>query len=214
MDTRRLCGGISTAALFAFAVSVAAQTPQTPTQPQTQSSDKQIIVTGCVRLEKDVTGGSGLNVGMDDEFVLTDASMGASSGSMAGGTGAAAGTATGTGTASETGTATAGTSGTSATAAAGGKSYELTGDKEDELKKYVGQRVEITGTLEHPAAGSGSAAGSATGTGTTGTGSATGTATGTASGTGTAGMTAASKDMPTLKIVSVRALGTSCAVAK
>jgi hypothetical protein len=213
MDTRRLCGGISTAALVAFAVSVAAQTPQTPAQPQTQSTGKQITVTGCVRLEKDVKGGSGLNVGMDDEFVLTDASMGASSGSMAGATGTATGAATGTGTASGTGTATAGTSGTSAAAAAGGKSYELTGDKEDELKKYVGQRVEITGTLEDAAASpSGSAAGSPTGTGTTGTGSATGT--GTASGTGTAGMTSTSKDMPTLSIVSVRALGTSCAVTK
>jgi hypothetical protein len=39
-------------------------------------------------------------------------------------------------------------------AAAGTVTYSLAGDRENELEKYVGQRVEIVGTLGAPSAGS------------------------------------------------------------
>jgi hypothetical protein len=114
----------------------------------------------------------------------------------------------------------------------GGKAYALTGNREKDLEQYVGQRVEIVGTLERGAAGTGTATGTGTTAGTartTGTGTATGTTAGTgtttgttagtstgttASGTGTtSGSTGATQrfsDLQQIDVVSFRAVGGSC----
>jgi hypothetical protein len=190
------------------------------------------------------TMGSGMGAG--NEFVLVNATMGREmtsagtpSGTTAGaptGTGATSGTATGTtpetatgttagtatGTTSGTAAGTAGTTGTSAAAgAAKGKDYRLTGSRESELEKHVGQRVEISGWLQDHggmgAAGRGTMGAGATGTASTGSGT---TATGTAStGAATSGTTGAGatgdpaqsfEDLPEIEIVSFRAVGGSC----
>jgi hypothetical protein len=145
----------------------------------------------------------------------------------------ASGTATaGTASATATGTTSASTPSASASSstsmASGGKAYALTGNREKELEQYVGQRVEIVGTLERGGARSGGyGAGAGTGTGTaagTGTGTAAGTATapgttpgtatGTTAGTGTmsgsAGASQRFSELQQINIVSFRAVGGSC----
>jgi hypothetical protein len=84
----------------------------------------------------------------------------------------------------------------------------LTG-KSDELRKYVGQRVEVRGKLD-TSMGAGSMGSSSTGS-TTGssTGSTTGSTTGGTTGTGSSSMSDTS-NMPKLQVQSVRAIGGSC----
>jgi len=94
----------------------------------------------------------------------------------------------------------------------GGKAYALTGNREKELEQYVGQRVEIVGTIERSGAG---ATGTTAGAGATpATGTAPGTSTGTtASGTGTVSGSAGSPrfgDLQQINIVSFKAVGGSC----
>ena len=93
----------------------------------------------------------------------------------------------------------------------GGKAYALTGEREKELEQYVGQRVEITGTMEHGKSPSTSSPGYGAGAGAT-TGAASGTTSGTTAGTtsGTAaGAPSAQRvgDLSEIKIVSFKSLG-------
>jgi hypothetical protein len=112
------------------------------------------MITGCLQRESDYRraqdagrgGAVGTGLGAGNEFVLTNASM-----STAGATGAPAG-ATGAGAGTATGTA-----GTSA-----GAAYELTGSKEGDAGRYIGQRVEITGKLKPAEVGAGGATGGPT----------------------------------------------------
>lgn len=198
-------------------------TSQTRPAGERAQTQQQITLVGCIQRESDYRqaheggrgGAMGTGVGAGNEFVLVDASMGAEK-TTAAGTGAATGAPTGTtaGTAGTTGT-TAGAATTPSpgmTMMSGGKAYALTGDRERELEKYVGQRVEIVGTLE---GGTGAMAGTGTtGTGTTATGTATGTAAGTtATGTGTMTGTGAGQkvsDLQQVNIVSFKAVPGSC----
>lgn len=194
--------------------------PQGRQSGERARTDQQITVVGCIMRETDYRqatgagrGTMGTGVGMGNEFVLTNATMGpAASQTTAAGTGTGTMTGTGTATGATTGTSTGTTGTTTGTAAgtttgtgtetgttagtAGGTSmgagmygtvYALTGDREKELEQYAGQRVEIVGTLKDSsgtAMGTGTATGTATGTGT-GTTSGTGTATGTGTTSGT-----------------------------
>jgi hypothetical protein len=95
-----------------------------------------ITVSGCVQKESAVLKRAPVvgNVGMDDEFVITFAKAG----------GADA-------TAAEPKPDTEPppqATGTSGSASNFGTVYRLTGDKEKDLKSYLGQRVEITGSLK------------------------------------------------------------------
>lgn len=136
-------GGMCVAAVAAlFSVASAQTTGQTPAQPQapapaaaTAQSDKtpeqQVTIIGCVQREADYRraqdkgrgGVAGTGVGVQNEFVLVNASMPTAS----------------------TGTAPTGTAGTSAPTET---AYELTGKNEPQVEKYVGRRVEIVGTLK------------------------------------------------------------------
>ena len=138
-----------------LAVGVAAQQPpatgSTPPagQPPSDrpSASQSLTLTGCLKEApgggggRDATAPGGATAGASQAgggFILTDAKP---AGSMAGG-------ATAPGAA--TGTAGAGATGTTGSASAQ-STYRLTGG--DNLKQYVGQKVELTGT---PASGSSS----------------------------------------------------------
>jgi hypothetical protein len=127
-------GGVCAAAVFAFGMAAFAQS----TAAQQTTTDQQVTLMGCIQREADYRRGqaagrggvAGTGVGVANEFVLANASMGTATGAT-GTTGAAPGSTT----------ATAGTA-TTMTA------YELTGTNEGQAARYVGQRVEISGKLK------------------------------------------------------------------
>jgi hypothetical protein len=159
-------------------------------------------------------GAAGSGIGAGNEFVLAKAKPSTEAGATSAASAAAseptspatstattatstATTATGTPTTAtgtpETPTATAGTSGTASstttTMSSGGVAYSLTGNRESELEKHVGQRVEIVGTLEDSDDDDAPASGAA------------------ASGTVSGSASQRVGDLKTVKIVSFRALG-------
>ena len=192
---------------------------QAPVGDRTQTQ-QQVTLVGCIQREAEFRqaagsgrgGAAGTGIGVGNEFVLASAKpsteAGAQSASAASepstpATSTSTATATGTPTTTtgtpETPAATAGTSGTASsttTMSSGGVAYSLTGDRESELEKHVGQRVEIVGTLE-----GGSADAAASGTAASGT-----AATGTVSGSASQRV----GDLKTVKIVSFRAVGGAC----
>ena len=139
-----------------LAVGVAAQQPpasgSTPPagQPPSDRASQSMTLTGCLKEAPGGAGGAtapgGATAGASQAgggFILTDAKP---AGSMAGGA-TAPGAATGTSGAGATGTAGS---------ASAQSTYRLTGG--DNLKQYVGQKVELTGTAAS-ASSSGSPAG-------------------------------------------------------
>jgi hypothetical protein len=98
------------------------------------AGSKEIRVVGCVQWEKDYRqarnegrgGAFGTGVGVGDEFVLTFAKVEGAGGRTA----AVATTAKGAGKLTE------------------GAAYSITGDREKELARRIGQQVEVIGTLE------------------------------------------------------------------
>ena len=128
----KLLSGATAAAWLACGLVAGAQAPE-------QKSDTALItVAGCVDKEASVLKRPAIarNIGMSDEFVLTRAVL-------------ARGTSSADKPQTETEPPTSETAGTSGSAGNFGKVYRATGQKENELKPYVGQRVEITGTFKH-----------------------------------------------------------------
>jgi hypothetical protein len=133
-----------------------AQTSQTPTQTPAQTGtqpETPITLVGCLQREADYRkeqsagrgGAVGTGTGLGNEFVLVNASI------------AAAGAPTPSAT-TEMDCKPGGT----------GEAYELTGNRERELERFVGRRIEITGMLkraETEAAGTAGTAGTAKPTG-------------------------------------------------
>jgi hypothetical protein len=135
----RISSGVGCAAILAFAVAAAAQQPTTPptSTPQTatpqtttrSTADQDVTVTGCVQKEADFRqardagkgGVAGTGAGAGNEFVLINASMGASDP-----------------------TTPTGTSGSTAA----GSAYEVTGPNEGQLANHIGKRVEIRGKVK------------------------------------------------------------------
>jgi hypothetical protein len=111
-------------AVAAFAASTAIAMAQAPS----------VSFSGCVQKESSVLKRNPVaaDIGMDDEFVLTFARPVPPPGAPE---------------APQPDVAPA-PAGTSGSAAEFGTVYRLTGDKEKELKSYVGQRVEVTGTFK------------------------------------------------------------------
>jgi len=133
MNITRISTGLALGIAIAGAASLSAQQAAPAQEPAAKASPAMTVV-GCVQPETAVLkrNPAAPAIGMDDEFVLTFATVspeGASSDAAK----------------PEAAPAPAGTSG-----AVGnfGKVYRLTGDKEKELKSYAGQRVELTGTLK------------------------------------------------------------------
>jgi hypothetical protein len=128
MNNRVRVGSLAASFLIG-AVGIGAQAPDT-------TSGQAITVTGCVQRETAVLKRNPVvaDVGMSDEFVLTHARLNI-----------------GTSPSDEPRTEqpSAEPAGTSGAASNVGKVYRVTGDKENELKPYVGQRVEIAGSFKH-----------------------------------------------------------------
>jgi hypothetical protein len=114
--------------VLAWTAPLSAQTPS----PQAKQT---ITVAGCAQKEADILkrppGGNVAMIGMDDEFVLTNAALKGAQPT----------------TAPEA--AVPEPAGTSGSPTNFGKVYRVTGDKEKELKNYLGKRVEIVGTFKH-----------------------------------------------------------------
>jgi len=92
-----------------------------------------INVTGCVQKESSVLKRTPIagDVGMGDEFVITNVKPAAAPGAD-----------------EPKPDVTPEPTGTSGSAGNFGMVYRLTGDKEKDLKSFVGQRVEVTGTVK------------------------------------------------------------------
>lgn len=149
--TAHLC----VAGVLAMGVAAGAQQPSTTTagaagQTPAASANAagQQTITGCVVSESDYRkahdagkgGVVGTGVGAGNEYILVNASTGASSSSAP---------------------SAVGTSGsTASTAAASAMAYELSGSGEGQLSRFVGRRVELTGMFK---AGEMAASGQATG---------------------------------------------------
>jgi len=133
--SRGLYGFIAAACLSGAAV-VGAQSQATPPSPAAgaQPADSPVVtVTGCVQKETAVLKGNAATAaepGMGDEFVLTNSKL--STGAPAAGDPPAPAEASGS-------------------ASNFGKVYRVTGDKESDLKAFVGQRVEISGAFKNAA---------------------------------------------------------------
>lgn len=136
--------GICASAVLSLGMVVSAQATATRSQSATTTAqqsagDQQMTVTGCIAKESDYRraqdagrgGVAGTGIGAGNEFILTNAAIGPATGAT-GTTGSSAGAATGT----------------AGTTAAAGTAYELTGPNEGDASKFVGQRVEISGTLK------------------------------------------------------------------
>jgi hypothetical protein len=141
----------ATAAVLALGLTAKAQTPPPPSQPDRprdtmaqSDTQKEITLTGCVQKADQTSSPSSTSPsgstpptsarsGSDDaKYILANASMGS------GASGA-------TGTAGSTPSASP----------AGGMTYKLKGE-EDDLAKFVGQRVEVRGRLDDKMSSSGS----------------------------------------------------------
>jgi hypothetical protein len=124
-----------TMAAFAQAPESASPATQTRAQADAQTSKQpatSVTLVGCVQREADYRkandsgrgGPVATGVGLGNEFVLVNAMK-----TTAGGSASKAGA-------------------DCSAAPSGGEAYELTGNRERDLAKYVGRRVEITGTMK------------------------------------------------------------------
>jgi hypothetical protein len=119
-------------------------TPSTRDRVGGEASARTVTITGCVQKETDVLGSGALAIGKDDEFVVIGVSGDAAMSADAGTPSETAGMA-GQSSSEPSGRDAVGTSGS----APGDRLvYSLTGEKEDELERFVGKRVEVTGQLE------------------------------------------------------------------
>jgi hypothetical protein len=138
MSSRVLCGLIAAVCLSGV-TAIGAQSQATPAAaPATDSP--VVTVIGCVQKETAVLKANPATTaepGMGDEFVLTNSKLSTGAPSMD--------------QPAPAGPPAADPVGTSGSASNFGKVYRLTGDKESDLKAFVGQRVEISGAFKNEA---------------------------------------------------------------
>ena len=139
MSSRVRCGFIA-AACFSGVTAIGAQSQAPQASPAAAKDSPVVTVIGCVQKETSVLKENPATaaVGMGDEFVLTNSKLS---------TGAPSTDQPPAAAAAPTGEPV----GTSGSASNFGKVYRVTGDKENELKTYVGQRVEISGAFKNEA---------------------------------------------------------------
>jgi hypothetical protein len=131
---KRMLPGVLTALVLSGAVAAAQQGSAYPAPSADQKTAATITVSGCVQPEASVLkrNPAAGDAGMSDEFVLTKSALGQP------------GAKTSTAESAAESVATSGSLNP-------GKVYRVTGDKEADLKSYVGKRVEITGTFKQDA---------------------------------------------------------------
>lgn len=142
MSSRALYGFIA-AACLSSAAAVGAQTQAAQASPAAKAEpagSPTVTVIGCVQKENSILKDKpvGGDLGMRDEFVLTNSKLSTGAPSTDQAAPAAEPPATDP-------------VGTSGSASNFGKVYRLTGDKESDLKALVGQRVEISGAFKNEA---------------------------------------------------------------
>lgn len=138
MSIRRMWPALAFAAAFGGAVVLAqSQQPPAAADQHQATPSEAITVAGCVQQESAVLkrNPAAGNIGMGDEFVLTNSVKGSAAGAND--------------VPKPDVSEPAAPIGTSGSAGNFGTVYRLTGDKESELKGYVGKRVEITGSFKH-----------------------------------------------------------------
>ena len=138
MSITRMWPALAFAAAFGGAVVLAqSQQPPAAADQHQATPSETITVAGCVQKESTVLKRNPIagSIGMDDEFVLTNAAKGSAPGAND--------------APKPDVSEPPAPVGTSGSAGNFGTVYRLTGDKEGELKGYVGQRVEITGSFKH-----------------------------------------------------------------
>jgi hypothetical protein len=136
MSMRRIAG-IAAAAICITGVSASAQSNKSNSKTSSDIRDQKasMTVVGCLMSEPDYRKAHGLGkgaiggLGLSDEFVLVDAAE-----SPNGTAATSTSTSSSSARCTETGT---------------GKAYRLTGTREEELKKLVGHRIEVTGAFDH-----------------------------------------------------------------
>jgi hypothetical protein len=124
------------AAIMVGGLTIAAQTPASSTKDQKDMASPAITITGCVQNESAVLKRNPIaaGVGMGDEFVLTNAAVTPAPGSNE--------------APKPDVQAPPAPTGTSGSSAGFGQVYRVTGDKENDLKPYLGQRVSIVGRVK------------------------------------------------------------------
>ena len=123
------------AAIMVCSLPITAQTPASSAIDQKDTSPA-ITITGCVQNESAVLKRNPIaaGIGMSDEFVLTNATVTPAPGSNE--------------SPKPDVQAPPSPIGTSGSATGFGQVYRATGDKENDLKPYVGQRVSIVGRVK------------------------------------------------------------------
>jgi hypothetical protein len=140
MNMKTLSASLTAVALAGgLTLSAQAQQPPAQQQPATPSmaqAENAVTIVACVQKESDVLRPRmpmTATPGMGDEFVLTNAAMKSDT------------------PAESPATAAAPAQPSTAAANSFGRVYRATGDREKELKQYVGQRVEIVAAFKDAA---------------------------------------------------------------
>jgi len=129
MQVRKIAGSIAATLFVSAAAFAQSEKAAPPSSTQAENASGSMTVVGCLIREADYRKAHNLGkgalggVGLGDEFVLVDA-MPASNSTAA----------PSSGTCTETGA---------------GKAYRTTGKLEEQLKPFVGHRIEITGQFDH-----------------------------------------------------------------
>src|SRR5215471_4661589 len=131
---KNLLPGVLSALVLSGAAAAAQQSAYPPPPSADQKTPTVVLVTGCVQPETSVLKRNPMagDAGMSDEFVITKSTL------------SQPGAKTDTNESAAESVATSGS-------ISPGKVYRVTGDKENDLKAYVGKRVEITGTFKQDA---------------------------------------------------------------
>jgi hypothetical protein len=134
MRMRSFPGWIGMLVLASAATIGAQQSPADKTGPAAEGQKPPITVAGCVQKERSVlkrapAAGQIGEIGLTDEFVLTNVRLNPKP-------------------MDEPNPEALPPAGTSGSLGNFGKVYRVTGDKENELRAHVGQRVEISGTFK------------------------------------------------------------------
>lgn len=140
MDLKTLSASLAAVALAGgLTLSAQAQLPpaqQQPASPTMAQAQNAVTIVACVQKESDVLKSKmpmSATPGSGDEFVLTNSAMKSDT------------------PAESPATAAAPAQASTAAANSFGKVYRATGDREKELKPYVGQRVEIVAVFKDAA---------------------------------------------------------------
>jgi hypothetical protein len=144
---RRRIAGVIAAAFFVSTAAFAQSNSRPSTEQQSQSrvaASDTMTVVGCLMREADYRRAHSLGkgalggLGLGDEFVLVDVTDVASTG------------ATGSAPSEPSSTQTSPSASSQRCSETGaGKAYRVTGKAEDELKPFVGRRMQITGRFDH-----------------------------------------------------------------